>query len=62
MTAFDLRLLARSRAARSRERLQLGKRRSQPVSSMSSLAIVRELVKRILKARNYSDEDDDDPE
>jgi hypothetical protein len=29
---------------------------------MSSLAIVRELVKRILKARNYSDEDDDDPE
>jgi hypothetical protein len=64
MTAFESRPIARSRAARSRERLRAGKMPALPVSS---LAIVRDLVKRVLQARKnqttrYPDEDDDDPD
>jgi hypothetical protein len=67
MTVFNLRHFSRSRAA-PRERLRSGEMRPLRVSSMRSLAIVRDLVKRVLRARknlkirNYPDEDDDDPD
>jgi hypothetical protein len=52
MRDFDMRRLSRLRAARSRVPVN----RPLPVSNMSSLAIVRGLVKRLMKI------DTDDPE
>jgi hypothetical protein len=68
MPAFESRLVSRSRAAPSRQRLRSDEMRPTPVNSMSSLAIVRDLVKKVLQARKnlkgrkYPDEDDDDPD
>jgi hypothetical protein len=67
MTAFESRPITRSRAARSRQRLPQLKTQPLPVRSMSSLAMVRDLVKRVLQAKKnlktrYPDEDDDDPD
>jgi hypothetical protein len=63
MTDFESRSLSRSRAAPSRpdQRLPLS------LNRMSSLSIVRDLVKKVLHARKnlktrYPDEDDDDPD
>jgi len=50
MMIFDSRPLARRRAARSRERLGSDEMRFLPVSSISSLAIVRGLVKTLMRA------------
>jgi hypothetical protein len=65
MTAFEAR--PNSRAARSGQRVLQLKTQPLPVRSMSSLAIVRDLVKKVLQARKnlktrYPDEDDDDPD
>jgi hypothetical protein len=67
MTAFESQAITRSRSARSPQRLPRLKTQPLPVRSMSSLAVVRDLVKRVLQARKnlktrYPDEDDDDPD
>jgi hypothetical protein len=68
MTAFESRPVSRSRAAPSRQRPRSDEMQLLRVNSMSSLAIVRDLVKKVLRARKnlkgrkYPDEDDDDPD
>jgi hypothetical protein len=63
MTDFESCSISRSRAAPSRP----DQRQPLPLNRMRSLAIVRDLVKKVLQARKnlktrYPDEDDDDPD
>jgi hypothetical protein len=50
MTDFESRRISRSRAAPSRRRLR-DEMLPLPLNRMSSLAVVRDLVKRVLQAR-----------
>lgn len=61
MTAFESRPVTRARTARPPQRLPQLKIEALPVTSMSSLAMMRDLVNRVLQARKNPDEDDDDP-
>ena len=67
MTDFESRSISRSRAAPSRQHLR-DDTLPLRLNGMSSLAIVRDLVKKVLHARKnkkirmYPDEDDDDPD
>jgi hypothetical protein len=68
MTAFESRPVRHSPAAPSRQRLPSDGMRPLRMNSMSTLALVRDLVKKVLHARKdkktrmYPDEDDDDPD